>query len=352
MVEQATVNRWVAGSSPASGARYYSAKKSFMAFFCYTRCMTNPDVNNDNSEDQSFRSAGNYVDLKPSNEEPSGERKGVYERYAGVCDVLSPEEARAMANEVRAHRTDPDRKVMIGVMAGHFSIRPEIDDPTDQRSVFPTRDEMAMGFTDDPDVINTIHFADLYRPKEIQTLFEDLELVVEHGGENLHAIQLDVTWPDVDEMDRFKAKYPDLAIVLQLGRSAFDEVGHDPQQIVERLDEYGDSIDYVLLDLSMGKSKAMEAEGLLAALRLIRKELPGLGLAVAGGLGPDTVHLLEPIAKEFPDISIDAQGRLKPEGAPVDAMGHMISTVPADLGRSTEYIRKSCAMLDNPSEKV
>ncbi|MBW4061687.1 hypothetical protein HJC99_03920 [Candidatus Saccharibacteria bacterium] len=78
-------------------------------------------------------------------------------------------------------------------MAGHFTMRPDAEWGEGQRSVFATREEMAGGFTDDPDVLNTVHFADLYRPKEVQTLLEDLDRVVEFGGENLHAIQLDVT---------------------------------------------------------------------------------------------------------------------------------------------------------------
>lgn len=309
--------------------------------------MTTSEKRDKEGQDSAFTAAEEYTDLAPV----ADEAKESYDGYIGVCDVLSPEEARAMAAEIREHRKDPDRKVMVGVMAGHFTMRPDAEHGEGQRAVFPTKEELANGFTDDPDVFNTIHFADLYRPKEAQTLFEDLELVVEAGGDNLHAIQLDVTWPGVDDIDRFKAKYPDLAIVLQLGKSAFEMVEHDPEKIVDELDKYGDSIDYVLLDLSMGKGKAMEAEGLLSALRLIRQELPGLGLAVAGGLGPETVHLLKPIAEEFPDISIDAQGRLKPVDAPVDDRGHMASTVNADLGRSREYIRKSCDMLDNPREE-
>ncbi len=34
-------------------------------------------------------------------------------------------------------------------------------------------------------------------------------------------------------------------------------------------------------------------------------------LGVAGGLGPDTISLIRPIVIEIPDISIDAQGRLR-----------------------------------------
>lgn len=276
------------------------------------------------------------------------EVQGEYERYSGVCDVLSPEQALAMANELREHRKDPDRKVMIGVMAGHFSLRPNVDDPAGQRTVFPAREEMSRGFIDDPDVLNTVHFADLYRPKEVQTLYEDLELVVQYGGEHLHAIQLDVTWPSPDELERFKSEHPELKIILQLGKFAYAEADHDPQKVVESLEQYGTAIDFVLLDMSMGKGKEMDPEGLLPLLRSIRRELPGLGLAVAGGLGPDSMDLLAPIAKEFPDISIDAQGGLKPPDAPVDALGHLVATSPIDIDRSMRYIQQSSAMLDNP----
>jgi hypothetical protein len=310
--------------------------------------MTTPDKSDALGQDSVFKAAEGYSDLIPAKDETEAS----YESYVGVCDVLSPEAAHVMADTIREHRKDPNRKVMIGVMAGHFTMRPEAEYGEGQRAVFPRKEELANGFIDDPDVFNTIHFADLYRPKEVQTLFEDLELVVDAGGEYLHAIQLDVTWPDIDDIDRFKDKYPDIAVVLQLGKSAFEMVDHEPQKMVDELDKYGDSIDYVLLDLSMGKGKAMEADALLASLRLIRQELPGLGLAVAGGLGPDSIHLLEPVAREFPDVSIDAQGRLKHADAPVDENGHMVSTIDADPERADRYISGACKILDNPKEEA
>jgi hypothetical protein len=279
------------------------------------------------------------------------EVKGAYERYSGICDVISGEQSRAMAEELRRNRKNPNRKVMIGVMAGHFSLRPDEEDPGKQRTVFPAREEISQGFTDDPDVLNTVHFADLYRPREVQKILEDLELVVQYGGEHLHAIQLDVTWPNPEEIGKFKDKHPQVIIILQVGRFAFKEADNDPQKIAERLREYGDSIDFALLDLSMGKGKSMQSDELLPLLRLIQKELPGLGLAVAGGLGPDSMDLLEPIAREVPGISIDAQGRLKPVDAAVDSLGHKVSIVPADLARANDYIQKSCAMLDKAKEE-
>ena len=272
------------------------------------------------------------------------------ERYSGICDVYSPEEARAMADELRENRKNPNRKVMIGVMAHPLTLNPEMEDPAEVRDVFPTREALAGGFTDDPDVLNTVHYADLYGPKRGQNVPENLELVVEYGGEHLHAIQLDLVWPKPSEIKNFKEKYSDILLILQVGKFALEDVDDDPQKTVGKLREYEDSIDHVLLDMSMGKGKGMEAGGFLPLLRLIKKELPDLGLAVAGGLGPDPENLLELelIAKEFPDVSIDAQGNVKRKDAPRDRLGHMVAAHPADSERSNEYIQKSCALLDNP----
>ncbi|HMS30896.1 MAG TPA: hypothetical protein PJ984_00685 [Candidatus Saccharibacteria bacterium] len=279
-----------------------------------------------------------------------------YESYFGVCDIYSPEEAKAMADDLRRMRKNPNRKVMIGVMTHPAVLSDDGPRPVEVRDAireeFPSREEMSGGFIDDPDVFNTVHYADLYGPDgprkagEAPDVLKNLELVVQYGGEHLHAIQLDLVWPSSEELKQFKAKYPDIAIILQVGKFSLQEAGNDDQAAIERLREYGDAVDYVLLDMSMGMGKGMEASGLLPMLRTIREQLPDLGLAVAGGLGPESVDLLEPIAREFPDISIDAQGNLKRKDAPRDDRGHLIATYPADLDRSKEYIIKSCVMLD------
>jgi uncharacterized protein YlzI (FlbEa/FlbD family) len=277
------------------------------------------------------------------------------ELYTGVCDVYSPEEAHAMADELRKERKNPNRKIMIGVMTHPLALNPDtgIGDPEFDgvREVFPAREKLAEGFTDDPDVLNTIHYADLYGSNSGQNIFDNLELCVEYGGENLHAIQLDLTWPKPDELIRFKEENPNITIILQVGKFALKETDSDPQEVVNRLREYGNSVDHVLLDMSMGKGEEMKALKLLNILKSIRKELPNLGLAVAGGLGPDYVDQLESIAREFPDISIDAQGNLKHKDAPRDSLGHLVSTHPAELERSQHYIQWTCGMLDNYPKK-
>jgi hypothetical protein len=289
--------------------------------------------------------------ITPDKETSKKRESGRRERYSGVCDVYSPEEAHAMADELRRNRKNPDRKVMIGVMTHPLVLNPEMADPNEVREVFPAREAMAGGFTDDSDVLNTVHYADLYGPNGGQNIFENLELVVRYGGEYLHAIQLDLVWPEPAEIKKFKEKNPNIIIILQVGKFAIEDTKGDPQEIVNRLHEYGDSVGHVLLDMSMGKGESMEAGGLLPLLRLIKKKLPELGLAVAGGLGPESSPGFNLIAREFPDISHDAQGNVKPADAPRDRLGHLISTTPADSGRSIKYIQEKCAILDNPLEE-
>lgn len=290
------------------------------------------------------------------------------EYYSGVCDVIKPEDARAMADTLRESRKDPNRKLMIGVMATRYSLNHEDGDDC------PNRDEIANAFTDDPDVLNTVHYADFYnfqdgrRPwkgGEAPNVLENLELCVQYGGEHLHAIQLDLTWPKPEEIKEFRQRHPNISIILQVGKYAMDEVENDPQDVADKLREYDDSIDYALLDLSMGKRRKMteiDIINLQRLLNIIQYELPDLGLSVAGGLSPnlesetssaeqvDEMYALRKIAKDHPYISIDAEGGLKPKDAPRGPTGHVDATTPADPTMSNEYLRQASAILDsNPN---
>jgi len=62
----------------------------------------------------------------------------------------------------------------------------------------------------------------------------------------------------------------------------------------------------------------MKADELLPFARAIKKSFPALGIGAAGGLGPVTIGLVKPLVKEFPDLSIDAQGQLRESGSILD----------------------------------
>lgn len=301
--------------------------------------------------------------------------KGYERQYTGVCDVVSPDDVRAMLSELRNSRADSERRLMVGIMTHPAVINPDAKLPDEVRhaiqSEFPSIEQISQGFIDDPDVMNTIHYADLYGPNgprkagEAPDVLKNLELCVEHGGPNLDAIQLDLVWPDPDALLEFRRKHPDIEIVLQLGKFSFGEDGKiDEVEVTKRLSEYGRSVDHVLLDLSMGKGRQMTDDDVTSLKKLmwaIQDATPDIGLAIAGGLGAGSglnspnqsvysMESLRDIARDFPGVSIDAQGGLKPDNALRDDKGHFISTAMADSEKSQNYVGLASEILDGEME--
>ena len=80
----------------------------------------------------------------------------------------------------------------------------------------------------------------------------------------------------------------------------------------------------------------MDATELLSFARIISATFPEIGIGVAGGLGPDTIQLVKPLAEEFWDLSIDAQGRLRPSGNALD---------PINWDMAARYIIRASSVL-------
>jgi hypothetical protein len=87
----------------------------------------------------------------------------------------------------------------------------------------------------------------------------------------------------------------------------------------------------------MGQGRRLEATGLLPLARAIKAAFPDLAIAVAGGLRPESVMLAEPIYREFPQISIDAQSKLRPSGNALD---------PIDWDMAEAYLIEALKLLE------
>ena len=145
-------------------------------------------------------------------------------------------------------------------------------------------------------------------------------------------------WPDpMDIKNGVHNSRKNVQIILQIGRNALEAIDDDPMELVDELEDYRGVIDRVLLDKSMGKGLGMDAEFLLPFARAIKEHFPEFGLGAAGGLGPETMHLVEPLVEEFPDISIDAQRRLRHSGSALD---------PIDWNMASEYLIKALKLFN------
>jgi len=105
-----------------------------------------------------------------------------------------------------------------------------------------------------------------------------------------------------------------------------------PKKLRKAVNPYKGLVDYVLLDPSGGIGRQFDPEVERPYLEALVDM--GIGLGVAGGLSPSTLHLLEPLVKDFPQLSIDAEGRLRNQDDQLD------------LTVVSSYLQKAYELLD------
>jgi hypothetical protein len=130
------------------------------------------------------------------------------------------------------------------------------------------------------------------------------------------AIQLNIPWPNVSQVQLLKREFPELKIVFQLSHKSIEAMSDAPaKDIVDRLEDYGDSLSYVLIDPSAGRGKAFEIENSFELeLYYGLSQLPYLTLGFAGGFTGDNVaRRLEKIkaATGRTNFCIDAESGLR-----------------------------------------
>ncbi len=250
--------------------------------------------------------------------------------YIGITDFMTPEQVQRMLGVFKKHLApNQKRRLHVGVMMSYKTLHGL---ETKWTKAFPRKETIAQIFSS-RETMNCLHYAD-YDAVDVP---HSLAGAIAFGGEGINALQLDMIWPSPRAVESAVASSgKSLEVILQIGRNALLEVDNDPKKVVERLLDYKDVIHYVLLDKSMGQGVGMDAVGLIPFARAIQEAFPELGIAVAGGLGPESVGLAEPIVREFPNVSIDAQGKLRPSG---NALG------PIDWEMAETYLVRALALL-------
>lgn len=162
----------------------------------------------------------------------------------------------------------------------------------------------------DGQVLTMVH----YNSKEINTLSNQVAQIFEGVYENClcKAIQLNIVWPDINQVAKIKERHPDLQVVFQASHKAMD--GKTPNQIAQRVREYGDSISYVLIDPSGGRGMPFDLESSVEIYSEMREQCPDLTMGFAGGFtGENVAQRLRDILQQIKaeDFSIDAEGGLR-----------------------------------------
>lgn len=252
--------------------------------------------------------------------------------YIGITDFTDFEQVVYMREVFRKHKARGSKRMLhVGVMMSFKTLN---GIPSRWSNAFPPNENIRGIFSSpDDDVYNCLHYADYVN----NTRFTDIARGLEYAGPFVDALQLDMPWPDPGLIaSGVHTSRKQIEVILQIGQDAFDEAKNDPAEVVRRLEDYEQVIHRVLLDRSMGQGLGMDAEGLIPFAHAIRDRFPDIGIAAAGGLGPNSVDLVEPLAEEFPDISIDAESKLRPSGNKLD---------PIDWDMAGIYLVKALKLL-------
>lgn len=226
--------------------------------------------------------------------------------YIGITDFTTREQTLGMLDYFQmVSRFNMPHKLMVGVMMSYKTLNGM---ETKWSKAFPPNNQIADIFVQHPLALNTLHYAD-YTNSDV---FNSLGRAISLGGIDIDALQLDMVWPHPgDVMNAVHASRRRVSVILQVGKNAMEEANNDPREVIDRLNDYTDVIDGVLFDKSMGQGKPMDPDVLVDYVAAVYEHIPKLRVAVAGGLGPTTMGIVEPLVSLFPDISIDAQGRLR-----------------------------------------
>lgn len=237
--------------------------------------------------------------------------------YIGVTGFMSRDEVEAALSVVPQ---DSTHRLMVGVLmssktlAGQTNKRP---------GRYPKKEAVADIFVDSSRALNLIH----YNTDHPETLSAQLAEITEIAGSNLDGFQLNIAWPRISQLEDYLGAYPDKFLLLQIGSKAMAQV-ESIDDFAEFVGAYLSVIDAVLIDSSGGKGEPLNAEKATEYLWAVATYPIGLG--AAGGLGPRTLGLIDPLVHEFGRrLSIDAEGQLrtpKPEDALcLDAMKAYLS---------------------------
>lgn len=246
--------------------------------------------------------------------------------YIGITDFMNKEQVQKMLEVFNAHKPKEKEILLhVGVMMSYKTLN---GIPTKWENAFPKKETITDIFFSD-DIYSCLHYVDYDQDDNLPKSLCDAIYCCGFP----HALQLDMIWPAAEQVaNGVHMSRKNLEVILQIGKNALEQVNNDPILLIEKLNEYDGIIQRVLLDKSMGKGIGMNTDELFPFVKAIKENFSEMGIAVAGGLGPDSINLVEPLIKEFSDLSIDAQGKLRPSGNALD---------PIDWNMAEKYLIKA-----------
>jgi len=163
-----------------------------------------------------------------------------------------------------------------------------------------------------------------YNTRNLETLSEQISRVFENIYDDCKFLQLNVVFPEVAYIGMIKDRFPDLKISLQV-----DYRDKDIDTVIEKLLPYGDCLNYILIDPSIGRGLGFDVEYSTTLYSRIKDIRPDYGVVFAGGFSGENVEsILNQVIDRVKtkDFSICAEGKLRDKISD-DFFGHDILSV-------------------------
>lgn len=229
--------------------------------------------------------------------------------YVGITGPTTKEEVKLILDEFSNsdYSMHTEHIPMLGFLVSYKTLNgfptknkryPKISDL--RELLIPTKDQ----------ALAMIH----YNTKDESTLASQIERVFEpiYSEGLCRALQLNIPWPDLSQLNIIKEKYPELKILLQLSSMAMAEksiIG-----IADLTKNYDTLIDYILIDPSGGRGKEFNIDFSVNLYQELNSKLPDKIVGFAGGLKDENVEdIIKSLTKKLQttNFSIDAEGALR-----------------------------------------
>lgn len=238
--------------------------------------------------------------------------------YVGITGFVSDSEVVEILDAL----PDMQHALMVGVLVSELSLSGM---PSKNPNRYPRVKDIHRIFVDDRRVLNMVH----YQAQTTEGLAQQLEVLVEGCGPWLHGLQVDLDEPPVEVLREFKARHPDLKLVVQVNHNMFRLADYSPQRLAQKASSYTRIAEYLHFDLSNGDGTLCSCDLLANFVAAMKRARVPFQLGIGGGLGVYTLHTVKQLLRQYPDLSIDAEGRLR------------TSDDKLDTDQAIEYLRRA-----------
>lgn len=237
-------------------------------------------------------------------------KKDIQPYYIGLTGITTPGEATHIATLSSSEDFKaPSHQVMTGILVSGRVF--EHQHPATDRYVRP---EALMELTTilRDSTLPMIH----YRTKSPRTLADQLVKLFDqdniYNDDLCRAVQINKAWPPLGQLERVKQQMPDLRIAICLTPGIVNP--DNRTDAVQQLKEYQPFMDYVVIDPSGGKGRAINPQLAASFYRAIAHHMPEVPITLTGGLNDENAaHMLADLEDALGTraFGIDAESGLR-----------------------------------------